>query len=144
MSQTRLVVSPDVVDMKVDGHWLLVHTDAGWIYVLNETASWLWEIIRSGHDWRDALAGMQEWTPGLEEELAAFVVQLEDYGLLRASTAPGPITEIPKVAVLTKPYSPPEITLTLPLEMQAGTPLHQDADPLLDPLAPLRFPTTKP
>ncbi len=148
MFQSNLIVPPDVVDMEIDGEWVVVNTATGWVFVLNAAASRLWTVIRTGQDGRSLTAMWAEMSTRpadrVEREIIAFVAELEAHGLVQpvASTSSPPEEPFPFAHPLSGPSvdARPQISLALPLEMYAGSPLGEDPDPLLDPMAPLRFP----
>ena len=143
MEGKRICVSQGVVDLKVDDCWLLVDTTSGWVFLLNESGSCVWEVLRRQGDWRDLAAAIARHTgweqEQVEAEVEVFVAQLAQKGLIEFEVERSPSPAPPPSVLLPSKYARPEIQVALPLEMRAGTPLSRtsDPDPLLDPANPL-------
>lgn len=143
MEEKRTSVPQRVVDFKVDDCWLLVDTTGGWVFVLNESGSCVWEVLRRQGDWRDLAAAIAGHTgreqEQVEAEVEAFVAQLAQKGLIELEAECSPSPNPPPSVLLPGEYTRPEIQMALPLEMQAGTPLSGKSDPapLPDPANPL-------
>lgn len=147
MAEHPLSVAPHVVDIQVDGVWLIVDPVQERIYALNTTASVLWAALRQGEDWEEAARSLARHTavPPSEalNDARNFVRDLMARGLVTSADDEARPTPSSSGSSLPESYVPPAIDLALPLESRAGSPLRHDPDPLLDPLSPFRLGSKK-
>ena len=147
MTHPSVQPANDVVDIHVDGRCLVIDPRGERVFVLNETGSWLWTLIRNGGyepgrtRWLAEVTG-EPWARVLKD-VETFLAELQAAALVRPGDSAPPVLVDSAPTSLPDNYVPPAIELSLPLEVHAGTPLEKDPDPLLDPLAPLRFPERK-
>lgn len=86
MKRNRFRLSKKILGKKLEGEWILLHLERGEYYGLNDTASLIWDELKRGHSFEDAIIRLQEifsvGRPEIEGDMNHFLKELLEEGLV--------------------------------------------------------------